>query len=278
MEGNILVAKAIGPLMDYTVTSSLSLKLTPGFRVHSGMAMPQINSSPSIWEIRFLIHFQHLNGLDAEVVNPIWRWSLGTLVSRDGSSVEKSMFRNNVGLPSKVDSDKERSPGELSTEFMFSPMSPVAHLITFAIRTPFSGTVKYEQGFSSRREDMLSLIRLWHLFCLPSTHSSLDCLFPASLIVGRAGSLTLLFNEKRGWWACAYHLMCILCMEIVLWPLHIGQLPSSTCQQAAHHKVSLPRSLEPYSARNHRVLPTSAPLWAELPNQNHKAWHCLLRQ
>ena len=71
MEGNILVAKAIGPLTDYTITSSLSLKLTQGFRVHSGMGMLQINSSPSTWEIRFLIHFQHLNGMEAEVVDPI---------------------------------------------------------------------------------------------------------------------------------------------------------------------------------------------------------------
>ena len=71
MEGNILVAKAIAPLTDYTITSSLCLKLTQGFRAQSGMGMTQINSSPSTWEIRFLIRFQHLNGLDAEVVDPI---------------------------------------------------------------------------------------------------------------------------------------------------------------------------------------------------------------
>ena len=121
MEGNILVAKAIGPLMDYTVTSSLSLKLTQGFRVHSGLGMPQINSSPSTWEMCFLFRFQHLNGLEAEVVVPVSGWSLVILGSRDGSSIEKSMFRNNVGLPFKVDSDKERSPGKLSKEFMFLP-------------------------------------------------------------------------------------------------------------------------------------------------------------
>ncbi|KAK7828505.1 hypothetical protein U0070_009014, partial [Myodes glareolus] len=40
---------------------------TQGFRVHSGTGATQINSTPSTWEIRFLIHFQSLNALDAEV-------------------------------------------------------------------------------------------------------------------------------------------------------------------------------------------------------------------
>ncbi|KAK7796542.1 hypothetical protein U0070_010862, partial [Myodes glareolus] len=52
--------------------------LTQGFRIHSGTGVTQINSARSTWEIRFLIRFQPLNALDAEVLKQRFRVHSGT--------------------------------------------------------------------------------------------------------------------------------------------------------------------------------------------------------